>query len=105
MPRMLKRSVTPVTNRAARLDVERHGADRQRGLITKTGGKLQKALDVGEIADEAKRDADRAGTLATVLHDLKEARQRDVDPLRHSCKHVVLRHTLGRLAGARITET
>ena len=41
-------------------------------LIAKPGGELQEALDVGEIASQSERHADRAGALAAaMLNDLR----------------------------------
>ena len=56
----------------------------------KPAAKRRKALDVGEVARQAERHADRAGALAAaLLHQLEEARQRQVRalwPARRACR-------------------
>ena len=44
--------------------VGRHRADALHRLITEAGRELQEPIDVGEVADDAERDADGAGVLA-----------------------------------------
>src|SRR5258708_17821655 len=54
----------------------RSRADRQRRAIAEAGGELHEALDVGEVADDAERDADGAGALAAaLLQHLEEDRK------------------------------
>src|SRR5258708_39830716 len=83
----------------------RSRADRQRRAIAEAGGELHEALDVGEVADDAERDADGAGALAAaLLQHLEEAGQRDARALRHPRAHVGLGQAVGGFSRARVAE-
>src|SRR6185503_9701720 len=67
----------------AGFDVEGDGAKREGRLVAESGHKSQQTFDVGEVAGEPERCADRACALpAAMLNDLHEARQIHVETAR-----------------------
>src|SRR5258705_13671626 len=69
MPNHRTPNLRTVSNDASRLDVARHVANRETGLIAQALGKLDEPVGVGEVADEAERDANRPRALAAAARD------------------------------------
>src|SRR5262245_1262877 len=53
-----------IPSNPARFDVEARFADRQPRLVAEAGDESEEGVDVGEVADEPERRADRPGALA-----------------------------------------
>src|SRR5712691_3870114 len=98
-------SLTAITDDAARYDVEADGADGQMGLVAQCGREFEERLDIVEVARQAERHANRAGTLArAVLDHLKKPGQRHLAAAGQPREHVFFRQLLGRFAGSRVAE-
>src|SRR6266480_189558 len=95
-----------VSNDAPGFDVARDRADRKTRLVAQAPGKLDEAMRVGEVADEAERHADGARALAAAAGDEIE-KSREVHVLRVEGErgaHVLFGNAFGGLARTRVAE-
>src|SRR5258705_11756514 len=105
MPNHRPPTLRTVSNDASRLDVARHVANRETGLIAQALGKLDEPVGVGEVADQAERDANRPRALAAAArHEVEEPREVHVRVELQRGAHVGLRDALRGLPPARLAE-
>src|SRR5882762_10651966 len=105
MPNHRTPNLRTVSNNPARLDVARHLANRETGLIAQALGKLEEPVGVGEVADQAERDANRPRALAAAArHEVEEPREVHVRIELQRGAHVGLRDALRGLPRAGVAE-